>query len=91
MIAPVIAEKNRLVRWYRERVPRVWLLIACSFANFANNFYVRRGFERRRFDFDFDKVLLLTSEGGVFNLLRNDGTAGDPPPEESEHTIILLR
>jgi hypothetical protein len=89
MIAAVIAEKNRLVPSYRERVPRVWLLIACSFADFANNFYVRRGAATWRFDFDFDKVLLLSSESGVFNLLRNDGTAGDPFTEGPEHRIIV--
>jgi hypothetical protein len=75
MIEKRIAEKNRLVPSYRRNDPplsRVWLLIACSFADFANNFNVPEGIDTWRFDFDFDKVLLLSSESGVFNLLRRE-------------------
>jgi len=74
MIAAVISEKNALVASYRLKVPRVWLLIACSFANFANNFSVPRDVDSWRFNYDFDKVLLLSSESGVFDLLRRVGT-----------------
>jgi hypothetical protein len=39
------------------KVPRVWLLIACSFADFANNFYVRPAIvDSWRFVYDFDKA-----------------------------------
>ena len=72
MIQQVISEKNRLVPSYRLKVPRVWLLIACHFADFANNFDVPDDNDTWRFDFAFDKVLLLSSERGVFNLLRRD-------------------
>jgi len=72
MIEKAIAEKNRLVPSYRLKVQRVWLLIACSFADFANNFDVPADIDAWRFDFDFDKVLLLSSENGVFDLLRRN-------------------
>jgi hypothetical protein len=75
IITTVISEKNRLVPSYREKVPRVWLLIACSFGNFANNFFVPRDVDSWKFDYDFDKVLLLSSENGVFNLLNRDEPA----------------
>jgi hypothetical protein len=72
MIDNVIAEKNRFVPTYRLKAPRVWLLIACWFADFANNFFVPPDVDTWRFDYDFDKVLLLSSESGVFNLPPRD-------------------
>ena len=72
LIADVIAKKDPLVPLYRATVPRVFLLIASNFADFANNFYVRGNLSDWQFDFSFDKVLLLTSEQGVFDLQRND-------------------
>jgi hypothetical protein len=73
MLADVIGEKNKLVGSYRSNVSRVWLVIACSFGEFASNFYVPSDVDAWRFEYDFDKVLLLSSESGVFDLRRLDG------------------
>lgn len=78
MIAGVIRAKNRLVPSYRLKAARVWLLIACSLADFANNFWVSRDIDSWRFEFDFDKVLLLSSDGKVYDLLRHEGGADGP-------------
>lgn len=75
MLSKIIRSKNRLVPTYRRSVDRVWLLIASSFWEFASNFYIPREVEQWRFDFDFDKVLLLSYESGVFNLQKADKAA----------------
>src|SRR5262245_11589957 len=72
MLTAVIREKNKRVRAYRANVDRVWLLVASSFWQFASNFYVPRDVENWQFDFEFDRVLLLSSESGVFNLRRRE-------------------
>jgi hypothetical protein len=75
MLSQIIRSKDRLVPTYRRSADRVWLLVASSFWEFASNFYVPKEAENWRFDFDFDKVLLLSSESGVFNLQRSDRAA----------------
>jgi hypothetical protein len=75
MLAAVIREKNKRVRAYHAKVDRVWLLLASSFWEFASNFYVPRDVDTWRFDFDFDQVLLLSSESGVFSLQRHNHPA----------------
>jgi hypothetical protein len=75
MVAAIIREKNERVRAYHANVGRVWLLVASSFWQFASNFYVPRDVENWQFDFEFDRVLLLSSESGVFNLRRRERAA----------------
>lgn len=70
MLDGIIRRKNRRVRTYVEKVDRVWLLIGSSFAQFASNFSVPQDVVNWSFDFEFDRVLLLSSEGSVFNLQR---------------------
>ena len=79
MLGAVIREKNHRLPMYRANVGRVWLLIASSFWQFASNFYVPREVETWRFDFDFDKVLLLSHESGVFNLQQAPNSLSADP------------
>jgi hypothetical protein len=80
MLSTIIREKNRRVAAYRANVDRVWLLIASSFWQFASSFYVPREIDDWRFDFDFDKVLVMSQENGVFNLQRSEQR---PSPESA--------
>lgn len=75
MLSTIIREKNRRIAAYRANVDRVWLLIASSFWQFASSFYVPREIDDWRFDFDFDRVLLMSQESGVVNLQRSEQRA----------------
>ncbi len=62
LIADIIATKNPLVRNYRTRVNKVWLLIVADMFPFSASFSVPQEVEQWRFDYAFDKALLLSRE-----------------------------
>ena len=80
MLSTIIREKNRRIAAYRANVDHVWLLIASSFWQFASSFYVPREIDDWRFDFDFDKVLVMSEESGVFNLQREQRPSPESAP-----------
>lgn len=81
MLSTIIREKNRRVATYRANVDRVWLLIASSFWQFASSFYLPREINDWRFDFNFEKVLLMSQERGVVNLQRSEqGASSESAP-----------
>jgi hypothetical protein len=65
LLKEYIAEKNDRVPVYRLSAPVVWLLLVSDQFLGAGELYTRpEDLARWRFDFDFDKVLLLTREIG---------------------------
>lgn len=70
VLRATIAGKNSLVSDYRASVDRVWLLIAATFFPLASTYAVPNDIKSWRFEFDFDKVLMMSDESGVFDLQR---------------------
>jgi hypothetical protein len=75
VLRATIARKNSLVSDYRGSVDRVWLLIAATFFPLASTYAVPSEIQGWRFEFDFDKVLMMSDESGVFDLQRLEQVA----------------
>jgi len=70
-LTTVIAKKNGLVPKYRRKVPAVWLLLVSSLGSLESSFAAPPSLPEWRFDFDFDRVLLLVQDPGeVYDLRR---------------------
>ena len=71
LLAQTITRKSAGLPRYRARYERAWLLVATQLFPLSASFCVPRDIEHWRFEFDFDKVLLLSPQDGkVFSLLR---------------------
>lgn len=67
----VIAEKEALVPSYRSKVAQVWLLLTCDLFPFSASFSVPDQIQDWKFDFSFDRVLLISREQStVWSLSR---------------------
>jgi hypothetical protein len=86
LLAAVIRRKNKRIATYRASVDQCWLLIATTLWPFASTFSVPRDIGDWRFAFDFDKVLLLSDESGVFSLVPEDDAAQHHQQSEDEQS-----
>lgn len=57
-----IGRKNKLVPHYRKRADQVWLLLVASMFPLSGTFSVPREINTWKFEYDFDRVLLLSEE-----------------------------
>jgi hypothetical protein len=70
-LAETIRKKNADLRRYRERYNCVWLIVASTLFPLSASFSVPDEAEEWSFEFEFDKVLLLSEpRGRVFSLQR---------------------
>lgn len=67
-----ISEKNKLVPKYRSNLApnaELWLLLY-STSSISRGLHIPHGIEKRKFDFDFDRVFWFVSLGGRFVEIR---------------------
>lgn len=73
LLAQAISKKNRKIASYRDRVSEVWLLIVADLFPPSASFSVPNEVDGWRFEFKFDRVLLLSREDSkVWDIARNE-------------------
>jgi hypothetical protein len=83
LVASYIKRKNDRLAHYRSGYSRAWLVIISTMLPMSSSFTVPDAANEWEFDFDFDKVLLVSERTGVINLGRtgNADHAGAEVPD----------
>jgi hypothetical protein len=69
-VAAYIARKNARLNTYRDDYDQAWLILISTLFPLSSSFSVPAASNEWEFEFDFDKVLLVSEQYGVFNLTR---------------------
>ena len=68
LVASYIERKDRRLQTYREAYDRTWLIVISTLFPLSSSFTVPDAANDWEFKFEFDKVLLVSEQHGVFNL-----------------------